>query len=438
MYIIKKLRHFLVLTTLLLVSVCGCNKKPEASGSDVNTSSTNTLPGQVTADANNSSNSSLQSSKPQDKPLADFQIQLIDQAFNAASSIPKMPHLKDRCSAQKQVVDACLKLGQPVRAARYADNIDNWQRGLCYAEIAFYLAQNGYTIDQIQGGLELAEKIAAMDHGQKWRSDRIRAVIAKTYTLLGKPEKAKQFSENLESSEAPIKGTDKLPFDQMSFEEQIKTLETIIPLTDFELTKQALSGYADLFNHYYEDIEKRNIAEEKMKTMWEKVKIPLPIRLDLLTVLIDTALNHSDRHKALELVNEMQAMLKDYQWPTENFIPLSAKEAEFRYKAGDQAKAIADAEAALTFYNEKEPIIPDFIRAETIRPLAETYQSMGNTKAALSVYQKAVEVGNTNPNIKPRAEDMAATCSSMALYAVEPDAALWTRIHEIAKGFGNP
>jgi len=77
-------------------------------------------------------------------------------------------------------------------------------------------------------------------------------------------------------------------------------------------------------------------------------------------------------------------------------------------------------------------------RAGALRPLAEAYQSMGDTAAALTVFKKAVEEGVENPNSRPRVEDLSATCRSMALSGVEPDADLWARLREVFTGLGQP
>jgi hypothetical protein len=63
---------------------------------------------------------------------------------------------------------------------------------------------------------------------------------------------------------------------------------------------------------------------------------------------------------------------------------------------------------------------------------------MGDTAAALAVYKQAVEAGMENPNSRPRAEDLAATCCSMAVHAVQPDAELFARIREICAGLSDP
>ena len=56
----------------------------------------------------------------------------------------------------------------------------------------------------------------------------------------------------------------------------------------------------------------------------------------------------------------------------------------------------------------------------------------------LAVYRTAIEAGSENVNARPRAEDLSATCRSMARYDVEPDAELWARIEGIENGLTDP
>ena len=63
---------------------------------------------------------------------------------------------------------------------------------------------------------------------------------------------------------------------------------------------------------------------------------------------------------------------------------------------------------------------------------------MGEQAAAFRTYALAVEAGIDNPNSRPRAEDLSATCRSMALHDVRPDAQLWARIRQVSEGLGPP
>ena len=72
-----------------------------------------------------------------DKPLAVYQSELLDHAFETAAAIPVKPHIKDRSRAQEKVVEVSLELDQPLRALSLIERIDNWRRGSGYCDLAF-------------------------------------------------------------------------------------------------------------------------------------------------------------------------------------------------------------------------------------------------------------------------------------------------------------
>jgi tetratricopeptide (TPR) repeat protein len=109
-----------------------------------------------------------------------------------------------------------------------------------------------------------------------------------------------------------------------------------------------------------------------------------------------------------------------------------------RHRAGDRGGAEQELAAAASRYEEERGNIVEIYRAETVRPLAEAASAMGDLARALGFYRRALEEGAVNVNARQRAEDLAATCISMALHEVEPDAALWERILEIRAGLVAP
>ncbi|MFA5238766.1 MAG: bacterial transcriptional activator domain-containing protein [Phycisphaerae bacterium] len=369
-----------------------------------------------------------------DKPIAAFQKKLLDVAFETATGIPVKPHIKDRSRTQAAVVETCLKLEQPKLASSYIEKIDNWQRGLCYANLAFYCAKSGLKKEALHY-IELAGKIAEQDHGQEWRNNRIKAKMAQTQTQVGQAGKADMLMQDLADSNSDEQARVQAKIDtEAPFEELVKSLDGAVSTNDFTMVRYALEVYARLFNRFYGDETRRSMIEEKIKTSW--VKIPVIIRMELLFELTDFALKHSDQKKAIEFVNDGNTFLDDGEWRLEHRVALIAKLSELRSRAGDIDKARADTDAALVLFNDKKNEIVNIYRAEAVRCLAQAYKSMGDTEASLSVYKQAVEEGVENPNSRPRAEDLSATCCSMALYAVEPDAELWTRIYQISEGLG--
>jgi tetratricopeptide (TPR) repeat protein len=157
------------------------------------------------------------------------------------------------------------------------------------------------------------------------------------------------------------------------------------------------------------------------------------MRIDLWIELAGYALDHGDAENALAIVNRAKLIAGAC---TE--VRLVARLARLRYVVGDHDKAHAEADTALGLYEEQRDQILDIYRAGVLRPLAEAYQAMGDTAAARRVYARALEEGVGNPNARPRAEDLVATCLSMVRNGCEPDADLKARMYEIYGKLGEP
>jgi len=364
----------------------------------------------------------------------DFQEKLLDFSFEVATAIPTEPFIKDRSRAQEAVVLACLELDQLELAKRYIDEIDDWRRGSCYADLAFHLARKEEE-DEARECLELAERIA--ETAEDWRRDRIRTKIAGTQAWLGEMREAARNEEGVADAETgKVAKVKAMLSDEGSFDRQVKSLEPTLKSGNFDLTKNALEVCVELYARFYEDIDKRERAETLIKESWNPM--PIFIRIDLLSNMVNAAIEHSDKEKALGLVNETQAILDSFQWNPEHGIPIKSRVIELRFLAGDEATARMQADQLLASFDERKHEIVNIYRAEALHPLAKAYQSMGETETALAVYRRAIEEGIDNPNSRPRAEDLSATSYEMAMRGVEPDKELWERMEEIRRELSAP
>lgn len=384
------------------------------------------------------------------KPIDAYRINLLELANSAASAMPLNPHIKTRSKLQEHVVKACLGIGQPVRALKFARDIENWRKGVAYADLAYYCAENSQcTLGQknpaslIQSYLDRAEKIvkdyAQSENAQAWRSDRIRVRIAQTHLLLSNNKEAARFSKNLEESEAGKVGIAKAQMydlDDKAFDEWMMELEAMITNGSLDQAMHAQETIAHLFNRCYENEGRRARTEGAILGSIRKVPRELGIRL--LMKIAGFAIDHEDRAKALELVNEAQTRMNDAKWLAKHRVPLMADLAELRFNAGEKEEALAYAGEALELFNADREKIVDIFRAETLVPLAEAYFTMNDMSSAISVYKKAVEEGTLNPNSRPRAEDLIAICCSMAVLGVEPDEDLWNNMMQVFKDLGQP
>lgn len=378
--------------------------------------------------------------------VSTFQQELLDLAFQAASAFPTNPHIKNRCRAQEEVVAACLKLGQAKSALQYLEKIDNWRRGSAYADLAYFLAERGET-DEVPRLLDLANKIAEKplptqdDEPEatalNWQRDRIRVKIARTHALLGQMQQAAQFEKDAnESEQGKVDIVRAIQSKGEDFEKQILAIEKAVATGNFELTRNALEACAQLFRRFYVDTEKRGQAEKTIKSSW--TKLPIQVRIELMMQMTEAALERSDRSKALALVNETKSIFESTTWRSEDRVATMGKIARLRFLAGEAKEARTETDAAYALYGENRENIVNIYRAQALRSIAEAYHVFGDAEASRAVYMHAIAEGLENPNSRPRAEDISATCRSMALYRVEPDEELWTRLRQVVRGLGQP
>ncbi len=372
----------------------------------------------------------------QDRSLPDFQLGLLKLAFEAASSIPLEPHIKDRCRTQQAVVEACLKLDQPQRALTYLEQISDWRRGLAYAELALYAVQHG-AHDQGRSFLLQSLEISDWNDLEKGRIDQIRGRIARVYYALGESEKGQALEVGLEPfafrefSTIPAD-----PHDPDTFESWIHELDRHTAGGDFDHLRRAAKVYVQLLDRYYSDPKPRSRIIDKLQECL--ILLPMMARIEVLMESARVSVRHQDPIKALETIEQAQRQMGGAQWRPEHRVALMAGLAALRHQAGQTKEAMAELEMSLSFYNDNRNRIADIYRAEALRQLAQAHNTIGNQSIALTLYKRAVEEGVENPNSRPRAEDLSATCISMTLGAIEPDDALWSRLHQIVSGLGSP
>jgi tetratricopeptide (TPR) repeat protein len=359
---------------------------------------------------------------------------LLAFAFDTASAIPLDPHKKDRARAQQKVVEACLKAGQPDRAAEYARKIANWRQGVAFGELAFAMAKQGNTA-KCESFLTAASRVAGQYQG--WRRDRIRVRIARAKALLGQAEVAEEMARHVEDSETgKLVGITGQAKDDTEFEKELGQIQAAIAKRNFDVTGNLQKSLVELYDAKYENSTHRDSIEDAINASFKQV--PPIVRVRLTLQLADIALKHHDPAKATESVNKAEAIVDEFRWRLRYWIPLKSEIARIRHEAGEPKRGKAAADAVLSRYRKDGATITDIYRAETLHPLAEAYQRMGEHDKAMIVYGLAVKELLVNPNSRPRAIDLSATCCSMAVHGVVPSADLWERMKEIRKGLKTP
>lgn len=345
--------------------------------------------------------------------ISSTRLELLEIAFAAASAIPVEPHAKDRARNQELVANAALTLERPELAERYAEQIGSWRKGTALGAIALRYAERGEQADA-RRVLAAATAVAAVT--EEWPKDRVQAAI--------------------DRAEAALEGGPRPSTDDRTVEARLTEVTDVASRGNFDEVKGALESCVELYGRHYQEPERRTLIENTLTSSW--TRLPIAVRIDLLAALARKAVERGDHPRAITLLERADAMVAGASWLPEEEVPTRARLAALRGTAGDAAGAAAQAEAAWTVYQTRIESMVDIDRADALRPLAATFASIGAADRSRACFRTAIDAGAMNPNARPRAEDLAATCAAMAVAGVEPDAELMARIHSIAGGLSAP
>jgi tetratricopeptide (TPR) repeat protein len=375
-----------------------------------------------------------------ERAFAPFQAELLDLAWRAATAFPLDPHVKTRSRVQQQVIDLWLELGQVDRARLAADEVANWRRGACYADIARHRIGRGESteVDDLLGRARaIADQHMQGADAQQWRRDAILARIAEARLAQGDLDGAGAMRTGLEDSE--VGRLDAAFADRLAagdFDAQVERIDAVLAQGGLEQVRNALLVAARLFDRFYDDEARRGPMRERVQHGF--AKLPLQLRIELLAELAKTAVDHGDRRTALGIVGDAQLLFEGGRWLAENRVPMMGRLAGLRHLAGDGTGAGRELKAALGLFDAEREQIIDIYRAAALRPIAEAYVAIGDLEAARAVYLRALDEGQVNPNSRPRAEDLVATCCSMVEHGFEPDTGLLGRLNQVLEGLGDP
>ena len=372
--------------------------------------------------------------------LAPSSIQLLEMAFKTACALPANPHIKARSRAQEEVVSACLDLRQPERATEYLQALESWRRGNALAKVGLHLAEQG-AVAEAERCLTQAEAIAgetaAEPLQQSWRVDRISAGIARARVALGQ----QGIADGIEHGLDPVATAQLLPSrarsaDAASFEATLTALDSVLESENFDRVRGALDACVVLFDRFYAEPERCDQTEHRVLHAYSK--LPLAVRVDLVLRLVETALTHADPKRATRLLEITDGLVTATRWLPEDEIAILARLGALRHRAGDPERGSLDLRKGADLFEANLHRIVDIARAAALRAIAGAYLTTGQSAVASDFYRRAVDAGVENPNSRPRAEDLVATCLAMARLGFAPDRALWERMQQVERGLTDP
>jgi len=365
---------------------------------------------------------------------APFQAALLDLAFEAASSYPIVPHIKNRSRAQQRVVEAALALGDVERALRYTRGIENWRRGVGFGEVAFHLARAGREAEAREH-LERAEAVASAAGLADWRRGRIRARIARALAVLGEEAEALAMARRIVGlgfKEAARLGA--FVSGDRTLEARLEAGEAELVDADADVMGRVLPAYAAMYRRAKAAPERRARVLESLEASWRGV--PSFLRLELVLEMAEQAASWGEAGETRRLLERARAVYERARWAPRRRVEYLGRFAILAGRAGLEAEAQRALGEAREAFEAGREAMKDLHRAGALRWVAEAEAVLGQTSRSHKTYEIVTELGVANPNMRPRITDCVDTCRSMALYGVEPGNSLRKRLESIVERLG--
>ena len=368
---------------------------------------------------------------------------LLEQAFDVAGRIPSDPHIKDRSRLQGELVEGFVTLGFAEEARARVPEIDNWRRSEAYARLAVEAAADPEDKDEARALIELAERNRP-DGLKAWRNNRIDLQIARSLVRLGNDQSAAALDEGFEpADQGRVSATRVERMNRAEVDQLLDQMDEAVRAKSMDLTRNVLEIEAAIYRRFFEDDALRKRLEDRVVQAGEVSMLPHQMRIEALFVLSDECLRRGDQRGALRIIDRARAAFDDVQanrvpWSPEYAVPLLGEFARRHAEAGDLDAANEEIAEAWALYEGEFRKIADVFRADALRPVAEAVHATGDRTATITAYRRVLDVGSTNPNARPRAEDLTRTLHSMARAGFQPDDSIERRIDEIESGLGTP
>ncbi len=346
-------------------------------------------------------------------------------AYSIASGIPANPHGRDRAKMQALVVQTCIDLGMLEVATGYAKAISDWRRGETLALIGQQYAAKG----ENEKAKALAESAMLVAAGETdWRRERIAVEASKIALQLGNDAQAVAQTSGVSPAELAILEVARTAqVDSAKIDAQADIFDRAIATKNFDLARGAIDGYLVILSRVGKSDDAR--CTRAIKSLEGAIPgLPLDLQVSYSVKFAKCLFAIGQETAAAAQVKHAAKVFAATEFLPEDIAPLGVEIVRASMTLGDRDAAQAELKVLLTQFEARQSKIVDLRRARSWRSLAEAFEELGDRKSALSCYDAALEAGALNPNARPRAEDLCATCVSMARAGITPTPALRARI----------
>ena len=372
---------------------------------------------------------------PASPPLANLsRDDLLDLAFQISTSIPIEPFASDRARMQALVAQACIKNGSLIQAIQYASKIEGWRQGELFALIG----QQYASANETQPARDFAARAMEVATNEKdWRRERIVIETAKIYLQLGDSTKASALVEGATQAElGKIEAARTAIMLESQLDLQADMFDKALATKNFDLARGGIDGYLAWLDRVSQDQTRTTRALKAIDDALPGLPFDLQVKYE-----IDLA-DHLHKNLKLDLaklkLDKATEIFSATTFLPEDVAPLGAMIARARIRMGDEQSARVLLQRFYKEHSTRREGIVNLRRATSLRALAEGFCELGDRDDAIACYTWALEEGTINPNARPRAEDLGATCISMAEYGIALTPELKNRIDIIRSSLTYP
>ena len=359
---------------------------------------------------------------------------LLATAFAVASRMPIDPHERDRSRVQEAVVQACLELGLLDQAAQLADQMQGWRQG----NVIALLGQRYAALGQGDKARQCAARALRVDVGEStWGKDFVDTEVARIYVKLGDEGKAyATVSSDRQAERGRIEAerTAKLPESQL--DAQADVFDQAIATMNFDLVRGGIDGYLAWMDRVVDDASRRERALKALSAAFPG--LPLDLQVKCHVQLADVLFAHGYKELATLQLDRASELFRATVFLPEDTALFGVIVAKSRIRMGDTNAARVELQRLRAEFEARAETIVNLRRAASWRSLADGYQLLGDTEDAGRCHAAALDAGALNPNARPRADDLSATCVSMAVSGFMPSTELLLRIEHIRAGLADP
>jgi tetratricopeptide (TPR) repeat protein len=312
--------------------------------------------------------------------------------------------------------------------------MQGWRQG----NVIALLGQRYAALGQNDRAQSCAARALLVDPGEStWGKDIVATEVARIYVKLGDDSKAyATVPADLQAERGRVEAerTAKLPDAQL--DAQADMFDKAIATMNFDLARGGIDGYLAWLDRVIDDAPRRERALKALSAALPGLPFDLQVRGNV--QLADVLFAHGYKELATLQVDRASELFRATVFLPEDTAPLGVVVAKARIRLGDTKAGRAELRRLRTEYEVRAETIVNLRRAASWRALAEGYLLLGDTDDAGYCYAAALDAGALNPNARPRAEDLSATCVSMAVSGFMPPPELLLRIENIRAGLADP